>query len=160
MFFCFLFFLAYIFVHIDDKKPYKPFNQLDTSLRPTALLIVSENKDIFSLENLLSLGGESRIIYFDYETHYLKVDRTIIGTMIGWSVKPYYTLRPSSLKKNLNYLPFAILGSYVYFNSKSVRSQSDPWFSSLFDVCVWIGKEKEKKKKHTQYNLFYVSQII
>lgn len=90
----------------------------------------------------------------------MKVDRTIIGTMIGWSVKPYYTLRPSSLKKNLNYLPFAILGSYVYFNSKSVRSQSDPWFSSLFDVCVWIGKEKEKKKKHTQYNLFYVSQII
>jgi hypothetical protein len=29
-------FLVYIFVHIDDKKPYKPFNQLDTSSRHTA----------------------------------------------------------------------------------------------------------------------------
>lgn len=50
VFLFFVFFLAYIFVHIDDKKPYKPFNQLDTSLSPTALLIVSETKTFFLLK--------------------------------------------------------------------------------------------------------------
>ena len=91
-------FLVYIFVHIDDKKPYKPFNQLDTSSRHTASSSPVNKEHFIFIFFLSIIFGEIQNRLFRLPTHF-KINRTIIGTMIWWSVNPYYTLLPPHKKK-------------------------------------------------------------
>jgi len=74
-------FLVYIFVHIDDKKPYKPFNQLDTSSRHTASSSPVNKEHFIFIFFLSIIFGEIQNRLFRLPTHF-KINRTIIGTMI------------------------------------------------------------------------------
>lgn len=136
-----LFFSIYLCTYIDDKKPYKPFNQLDTSSRHTASPSpVNKELHFFFGKFIIFVEIQNRL-FFRLRTH-LKINRTIIGTMIWWSVNPYYTLLPPHKKKKKSQLPAICQFGLLYISIQSrFDHKSDRWSSSLSDVCL----DKEKK---------------
>lgn len=146
------FFSIYLCTYIDDKKPYKPFNQLDTSSRHTASPSpVNKELHFFFGKFIIFVEIQNRL-FFRLRTH-LKINRTIIGTMIWWSVNPYYTLLPPH-KKKISITCHLPIWALVYFNSKSVRSQKR---SMVFKPLRCVSRQR---KENTKHRLFCGSQII